>query len=440
MGQAPTGGILLGVLGLSLAAGWVRGNGQTPTASEVRAADFPPGWLPVQRLDDTRSWPEVRRIEDKIHLYLPPDVPTVRGVFLCFVFHSQDPRELARLWKFALVTVPWPFEYDLGHNDKRNGRYKLGHPMQNMGLLLRYLEVAARETQHPELATAPLVGWLMQNGPVFAADLMKRAPDRLLAWCDGFPQRVAQVPEVTARVPFAYAWELTAQEAKERPPLQLLRGPKVAGQPTPPPNLACRATTYGFPHGIYSKFNFFMAFLDRCIALRLPPEPPPPGQPTRLRPVRVEDGWAGDYNPISSWNPIAPARQAQGMVTPVWLPDEYAAWMWRAYHSAQPDLRLTAPKQAYGRHNGRWGGPECGLGYGGYLKASEEVVFAAETHGNYVRVEFHDGPRIVGTATQAPWQVRGVRLEPGLRALFAVGVTADGRRCASHPALVIVQP
>ena len=173
------------------------------TAGSGVAADFPPGWLPVSQLDEKPMWKEFRKINDKIHLYLPKDVKTVRGVFACFVFHSQDPRQLADLWEFALVTVPWPFEYDLGHNDQRNGRFKLGHPVGHMGTFLRYLEAAAKETKHPELTTVPIVGWLMQNGPKLGGDLFKRAPERVLAWSDGFPKPVAEAASMTAKVPFA---------------------------------------------------------------------------------------------------------------------------------------------------------------------------------------------------------------------------------------------
>jgi len=88
----------------------------------------------------------------------------VRGVFVSFVFHNGDPRELADLWNFALLTVPWQFEYDLGHNDKRNGRYKLGHEAGNMGILLNYLDQAAKVTKHQESRTVPIVGWIGQNG------------------------------------------------------------------------------------------------------------------------------------------------------------------------------------------------------------------------------------------------------------------------------------
>jgi len=410
-------------------------------ASAARADDkaLPPGWLPVNRLDDTPTWSDFRKIDDKVHLYLPSKVETVRGVFVCFVFHSGDPRELARLWKFALVTVPWPFEYDLGVNDKRNGRFKLGHPVGDMSVLLRYLDAAAKETKHPELAVAPLVGWLGQNGSHLCNDLHQRAPDRVIAWADSFPNRLAQFPELTAKVPFPFAWEFSAKDEKDR---RAERETKLAGlkdQSTPAPDLRCQANTYGFPHGIYSKFNYFMAYLDRCISLRLPAETPPAGQPTKLRPIVREDGWAGDFNEIGEWNAIAPMREAKGMVSPAWLPDAYAAWMWRSYHSAKPDLKISAPVVEYRRNDGKWGGPQCGLGYGAPVAAGAPLNFTAETTGAYVKIEFHDGDRIVGAAAKAPWQLEGIKLERGLRVLFAVGVTADGSRRTSRPAFLVVE-
>jgi hypothetical protein len=147
-------------------------------------------------------------------------------------------------------------------------------------------------------------------------------------------------------VPFAYAWEFTPKEEKERKAEREAKLPELKDRATPAPDLASLANTYGFGHGIYSKFNFFMAYLDRCITLRLPAKTPL-GTPTKLRPSRREDGWVGDFNDVSEWNAIAPFKEAKGMISPQWLPDEYAAWMWRSYHSAKPDLKLSAPVVAY---------------------------------------------------------------------------------------------
>lgn len=402
--------------------------------SDAAENDFPPGWLPIQSLDGTPTWSDFRKIDDRVHLYLPPQSKSVRGVFVCFVFHSSDPRELADLWNFALVTVPWPFEYDLGSNDKRSGRFKVGHPVGDMSLLLRYLETTAKETRHPELSSVPIVGWLGQNGSHLCNDLYQRAPNRVLAWSDSFPNRLRQFPELTKAVPFPFAWEISKNELRTRE-----RAPKPNEGPLD--DLSCRANTYGFEHGIYSKYNFFAAYLDRCIRRRMPDELPPPGEPVKLKPIVREQGWLGDFDPIGEWNPIARAdsAEAKGMKYPAWLPDEYAAWMWRSYHSATPDLKLTGPVIEYSKNDGKWGGPQCGLGYGGYLKAADSHTFTAATSGAYDKVIFHDGDQVLGETTASPWTLEGVQLPAGLHALFAVGVKNDGSRIASRPAFVIVR-
>ena len=49
------------------------------------AKEFPPGWLPVQALDDKPSWSEFRKIDDRIHLYLPggetPEFPLEHSAY-----------------------------------------------------------------------------------------------------------------------------------------------------------------------------------------------------------------------------------------------------------------------------------------------------------------------------------------------------------------------
>ncbi len=396
-----------------------------------RAYDFPPGWLPVQQLDRTVKWDDDEPpFTDKVQILLPSDKP-VRGVFVCFVFHSADPREVAEAWNFALVTITRDTIKHLGIRDRKTGKRTLGFKDQGMGLLLKYLEHAAKETGHPELTTVPIVGWLGQAGGHYCKDLYNRAPQRVLAWADSFGGQLRQYPELTRKVPFAFAWEVRKQEVQSRK-----RTPPK--KPVPPQDLACAASTYGFPHGIYSKFNYFMVYLDRCIKVRMPRQMPPPGQPVKLKPVAFEDGWVGDFQPISEWNPIAKAgsKEAASFEHPSWLPDTYAAAMWRSYHSATPDIRMTEPIIPYGRTKR---GPKMGLGYGGFLPVDEPLSLKATSTGDYAKVEFYDGDQLLGTASEAPWAIDGIKFKPGLHAVYAVGVASNGQRTASQPAIAVAK-
>lgn len=401
------------------------------TSSLLAADDFPPGWLPVQRLDANIPWDDDEPpFTDKVQIHLPSEKP-VRGVFVCFVFHSADPREVADAWNFALVTITRNTIKDLGIRDRKTGKRTLGYKDQGMGLVLKYLEHAAKDTGHAELTTVPIVGWLGQAGGHYCKDLHQRVPERVLAWADSFGGELRKYPELTRKVPFAFAWEVHKQDLKSRK-----RRPPKKG--VPPQDLACAASTYGFPHGIYSKFNYFMVYLDRCIKLRLPQEMPPAGQPVKLKPVAFKDGWVGDFQPISEWNPIAKAsdKKAEAFEHPSWLPDAYAAGMWRSYHSAAPDIRMTEPIIPYGRTKR---GPKMGLGYGGFLPVDKPQTLEAATTGDYSKVEFYDGDKLLGTADSAPWVIDGVKFEAGLHAIYAVGITSDGQHTASHPAIAVAK-
>ena len=152
----------------------------------------------------------------------------------------------------------------------------------------------------------------------------------------------------------------------------------------------------------------------------------------------LSSGWAGDYNEIGQWNTIAPFADARGMVEPVWLPDRYMAYAWRAYHTAKPNVKLTGPVIEYRKKDGKWGGPECGLGYGGQVKARTPLTFTAETTGDYAKIEFYDGDQLLGSAERGK-ALEGVKLERGLHVLYAVGVGSNGSRSASRPGFLVVE-
>ena len=84
----------------------------------------------------------------------------------------------------------------------KTGKRTLGYKDQGMGLVLKYLEHAAKDTGHAELTTVPIVGWLGQAGGHFCKDLYQRAPQRVLAWADSFGGELRKYPELTREIPF----------------------------------------------------------------------------------------------------------------------------------------------------------------------------------------------------------------------------------------------
>jgi hypothetical protein len=197
------------------------------------------------------------------------------------------------------------------------------------------------------------------------------------------------------------------------------------------------ATTYGFGHGIFSKYSFFTFWLDRAIKARLP-EAPDPQKPVALRALAVADGWVGDFAPIGSWNPIMPAKQAKGLAAPVWFPDEYTAWGWRAFHSNCTDIEMRQPAVPYSKASAY--SSDMANGYGGHLRAGAQVTCAAAVTGDYVRIEFYDGNIKLGEATAPSWSVQAtLPSERGVRAIHAVGIRPDGSRAASRPAFAIAE-
>ena len=394
------------------------------------ASILPQDWLPISLLgENSPDWFTYKKSPPSgPQLYIPEKAKQVRGVFVCYIFHSQDPRELARLWDFALLAIPPQCEFDIGFYDKRNTRGAGGKAVGNMGNVLTYLDIAAKELKRPELATVPLVGWVGQNGGPIAADLYKRAPERLLAWTDSWDWSKYELSKV---IPVANAWELN--EGARTPLIAKIAG--LAGKPTPPTCMAATATTYGSKHGIFSKFGYFAAWLDRCIQLRMPEELPEPGKRVVLKLLKLEDGWAGDFAPMGSWNPIAPVKEAKGFALPIWFPDEYTAWMWRSYHSDASDIKITAPSVPYGQ-NGFGSG---GIGYGRAMKVGSTATFTAAVTGPYIKVEFYDGNIKLAEVSAAPWSTQAKLEHRGVRAFHAIGIRSDGTKAASQCALTTVE-
>ena len=174
---------------------------------------------------------------------------------LCSQVRTHD---LQDVWNFALVTIPFPFTYDLGDKDHRNQSRANTHEPQGQ-LLLRYLDDVAKQTNHPELSKVPIVDWMEQAGPRYLRTLYDRSVRNA---CSPGPTpsppfyEAKRLPTFPTKCPLPTVGKSTteksAKEAGKRVPHHKLRSVFD--------DLSSNASTYGFKHGIYSKFHFFTSF------------------------------------------------------------------------------------------------------------------------------------------------------------------------------------
>lgn len=66
---------------------------------------------------------------------------------------------------------------------------------------------------------------------------------------------------------------------------------------------------------------------------------------------------------------------------------------------------------------------------------SIDAAFTAEVTNAYAKVEFHDGDKIVGAATQPPWQINGINLDRGRMRCLPSVVLRKGRGERAAPRL-----
>ena len=250
---------------------------------------------------------------EAVHLYLPNKNRPVDGVFVCLVFTSPDPREFADVWNFALVTIPFPFTYDLGDKDHRNQSRANTHEPQGMQLLLRYLDDVAKQTNHPELSKVPIVGWMGQAGSLPENPLRLQSGTRARLGTPSSILRSEAFANLPYKVPFAYSWKSTTGERQRRPENAY---PITSSAPC---STTLDASTYGFKH--------LGSFFDRQLFQKL--------KPIIKKPV-------GGSRPPQNGIRLANSEEAKAFVFPSWLPDKSPT---RAERQMAYGSQIRSPKR-----------------------------------------------------------------------------------------------
>lgn len=215
--------------------------------------------------------------------------------------------------------------------------------------LQQALDHFAKESRHPELASAPWVLWGHSGGAVWAFRMFNTHPDRTIAVFlrSGRPtlftssEDEGEIPPLTPakrRVPlvsnlglkerdherFSRAWNASWRFFEDWRP----QGALLTWAPDP-------LTT----HECGNSRLLAIPYFDACLAARLPEDPQ---NGSKLRDMDLSTEWLGN----NESHEIAAVGDASGGISTSWLPNEHLARVWRAFVTTGEVADETPPKVA----------------------------------------------------------------------------------------------
>lgn len=391
-------------------AGWALAGVVVMAAARIAAApagDAAPGFA-------TYDYSEMDEgVEKAVRLAIPTGLESVRGLLVSTNAAGGDTRTrytlaylkaLAELHGLAFV----------------GSRGFDSHP-GSVTVLQHALDRFAGESGHPELVNVPFVVYGFSAGGGFANRLVNTLPERVIASAPLSSAMRMDVPAAALDVPVCmFSGE---QEERLNPMLtetmqtQRARGAHWAW-----------AMVEGQAHREVDQATLAIPFLDHCLRLRYPADADPRRGPVVLRPLDLSSGWMADN---SSWHSglttIAPYTDpGANAATTSWLPDEDIAFIYRAYATFAPSLKLTFPP----------------AGAGWVLKQGAGITITADDSAfpGWQQMALYDGARKLAEIAQGPVRFPVTDLQPGVYAFFVMGTDAQGTQRASRPALVVVAP
>jgi len=186
------------------------------------------------------------------------------------------------------------------------------------------------------------------------------------------------------------------------------------------------AMVEGQGHAETDQATLAIPFLDHCIRLRYPPEADPRAGPVALKSLDLSSGWLADNTTWQSGlTQIAPySDPGDAAATTSWLPDEDIAFLYRAYATFAPALKLTNPPSG-----AVW-----------VVQPGADLTIAVDASGlpGWRALALYDGAQKLAEVATGPASFAVADLQPGVHAYWAMGTDAQGTQRAARPALVIV--
>ena len=349
--------------------------------------------------------------EKAVRLAIPAGLQSVRGILVSTNGAGGDTR--------ARYTLPYLTAFAALHGFAFVGARGFDSHPGSVTVLEHALTRFAGESGHPELVNVPFVVYGFSAGGGFANRLVNTLPERVIASAPLSSAMRMDVPPAALDVPVC----MFSGELEDR--LNPLLIETMQNQRPRGAHFAW-AMVEGQGHQESDQATLAIPFLDHCIRLRYPPEADPRRGPVVLKPLDLSSGWLADS---SSWRSgltkIAPySDPGAGAATTSWLPDEDIAFIYRAYATFAPPLRLTNPPS----------GAAWVLNQGaGLTITADDSAFPG-----WRQLALYNGARKLAEITQGPARFPLTGLKPGVYAFFVMGTDAQGSQRASRPALVIV--
>lgn len=358
--------------------------------------------------------------EHKFRLVVPNGLEVVRGILVVGPYSGGDSRDYhEQVWYREFLNL--------------HGFAFLGatnYYLHDYSVMQAALKQLAHDTKHPELVHAPYVATGFSAGGGYTRQLMKAAPDKVIAGVVvGSTMKLrGELTDDHRRVPMCIINGELERGPGEGPGMAAHLEPVLA-EHRPKGALWGWMAVQGVGHEFAGQEVLTMPMLDAAVRLRYPTDADVRKGPVKLKPVELESGWVADNTTWESGlTAMTPAKQFQGNVAKSsWLLNEDIAFIYRAYSTLDWPLRITSPD------------PMSAKGEVLNAGSSVSIVVDDSKFTGWKKLELYDGATKVGELADSPARFAVKDLTAGYHAFSVLGTDSKDNLRPSNPVLVVVR-
>jgi len=368
---------------------------------------------------------EVKSQRVAFHLMIPEDSPNVLKAVLLHAAHF-DARDNGRWYRFCAehgLTHMTLTEFPSGH--RRPGRIGNGIPIA--------LKQFADQLDRPELKHIPVLSTGFSAGGMGDPAMRKNLPGRYLGCANSCSWMVkwSELGPESRKIPGLFIIGAIPDNFKMLPVIDNQYRPAI--QERLPYTLGLM---HGCAHNYGNTATLAVPYLESLLALRLPSEETPPGEPVPLKEVDFASGLRGDYATVQGTYATicAPGDYTGNPEDMVWLPNRATAYTWRAWQTKDSPVDITI--SANGQLLHKEFNPKKVTNI--YLCEGDEVELGLHNRKDGVsptEIVFWDGDRKLGVA--ASDNTLSFKPQVGLLQVYAE-YKLHGKKAVTNPMLIVV--